>query len=133
MNAEAARGQPVGEAETLYRFVTAASFWVPTQHRPSSSLFDDPPRVSVNVASLTTLEKCRRQLVDELHKPEGGMVSFNCGQARDLGFDARHEPERNNPAHAHLYCDGTPAKQRKKNAQRLARACAVVFQPEFSG
>ncbi len=48
------------------------------------------------------------------------MVSFNCGQARDLGFDARHEPERNNPAHAHLYCDGTPAKQRKKNAQRLA-------------
>jgi hypothetical protein len=131
MDAAGARGQPVDVAETLYRFVTAASFWVAAENRPSSSLFDDPPRVSVHVASLTTLEECRRQLVEELHKPDGGMVSFNCGQARDLGFDARHEPERNNPAHAHLYCDGTPSKLRKKNAQRLARSCAIVFQPTF--
>jgi len=131
MDAEGARGQPVDAAETLYRFVTAASFWVAAENRPSSSLFDDPPRVSVNVASLTTMEKSRRQLVEELQKPDGGMVSFNCGQARHWGFDARHEPELNNPAHAHLYCDAMAPKQRKKSAQRLARSCAVVIQPQF--
>lgn len=131
MEAGATRGQPVDVAETLFRFVTVASFWVAAENRPSSSLFDDPPRVSVNVASLTTLEKCRRQLVEELNSPKGGMVAFNCGAARQSGFDARHEPEHDNPAHAHLYCDSQTAKQRKKNAQRLARSCDVVFQPQF--
>lgn len=131
MDAGQTRGPPVDAAETLYRFVPVASFWVAVENRPSSSLFDDPPRVSVNVASLTTLEQCRQQLVDELQKPEGGMVAFLCGLARDLGFDARHEPERGNPAHAHLYCDAIPPKQRKKNAQRLARSCQVAIQPGF--
>jgi hypothetical protein len=131
MDAEGARGQPVDEAETLYRFVTVASFWVAAENRPSSSLFDDPPPVSVNVVSLTTLQKCRRQLVDELQKPDGGMVSLSCGQARNWGFDARHEPELDNPTHAHLYCDAMAPKQRKKNAQRLARSCEVVIQPQF--
>ena len=37
----------------------------------------------------------------------------------------------NNPAHAHLYCDAMAPKPRKKNAQRLARSCAVVIQPQF--
>ena len=61
------------------------------------------------------------------------MLSFNCGRARALGFDARHEPENDNPAHAHLYCDCTAIpKERKKNAQRLARICAVIVQPRFS-
>jgi hypothetical protein len=49
------RGPCVAAEETLYQFVTAASFWVAPERRPSSSLFDNPPRVSVNVASLTTL------------------------------------------------------------------------------
>ncbi len=103
-----------------------------SENRPSSSLFDDPPRVSVNVASLTTIEKCKTQLAGELKRSNGGMVSFNCGHARALGFDARHEPENDNPAHAHLYCDvAARPKERKKNAQRLARICAIVIQPRF--
>jgi hypothetical protein len=105
---------------------------VASENRPSSSLFDDPPRVSVNVASLTTIEKCRRQLIEELGKPEGGMVSFHCGRARQLGFDARHEPENRYPAHAHLYCGHqVDPKRRKKNAQRLARSCSIEIQPRF--
>lgn len=126
-------GQEVSPTETLYRFVTAASFWVAAENRPSSSLFDSPPRVSVNVASLTTMDRCRQQLIEVLHAPDGGMVSFNCGSARQLGFDARHEHEAGNRAHAHLYCDEQmSAKQRKRNAQRLARLCVVEIQPQFS-
>ncbi len=121
------------EGEELYRFVTVPSFWVVRENRPSSSLFDDPPRVSVNVASLTSVEKCKAQLINDLASPNGGMVSFNCGRARQLGFDARYEPGENNPAHAHLYCDAAARpKERKKNAQRLARLCRIVIQPRFS-
>ena len=94
------KGTEVASDEQLYRFVTVASFWVSRENRPSSSLFDDPPRVSVNVASLTSIEKCRNQLAVELGSPNGGRVSFNCGQARVLGFDAQYEPEKGNPAHA---------------------------------
>jgi hypothetical protein len=126
------KGAEVAPGEELYRFVTVPSFWVASENRPSSSLFDDPPRVSVNVASLTTIEKCKAQLAGELESPNGGMVSFNCGHARALGFDARHEPENDNPAHAHLYCNAAAKpKERKKNAQRLARNCAIVIQPRF--
>lgn len=126
------RKQPVSADETLYRFVTVPSFWVTKQNRPSSSLFDDPPRVSVNVASMTTVQQCERQLREDLCSAEGGMVSFNCGEARQLGFDARHEPELDNKAHGHLYCDDSlSSKQRKKKAQRLARSCDVVIPPQF--
>ena len=126
------KGPEVAPGEELYRFVTVHSFWVVAENRPSSSLFDDPPRVSVNVASLTTIENCLSQLRDELGSPDGGIVSFNCGQARQLGFNARHEPEKDNPAHAHLYCEMDRPKERKRDGQRLARLCAVVIQPQFS-
>jgi hypothetical protein len=126
------RESQVPPHETLYRFVTVRSFWVAREDRPSSSLFDDPPRVSVNVASMTNVEECKRQLHEDIGKPDGGMVSFNCGNARELGFDARHEPEPNNRAHSHLYCDvELSSTQRKKNAQRLARSCGVVIHPQF--
>jgi hypothetical protein len=127
------KGPPVAPSEVLYRFVTVKTFWVAEENRPSSSLFDDPPRVSVNVASLTTIEKCRKLLAGWLGKPDGGMVSFNCGNARQLGFDARHEPELDNDAHAHLYCDQfATASSRKKNAQQLVRQCGIEVQPRFS-
>lgn len=71
MDAAGARGQPVDVAETLYRFVTAASFWVAAENRPSSSLFDDPPRVSVHVASLTTLNSFESRPVTLLPKGQG--------------------------------------------------------------
>ncbi len=126
------RGPEVPADETLYRFVTVSSFWAKKENRPSSSLFDDPPRVSVNIASLTTVEKCRCQLREDLDSPDGGMVSFNCGDARELSFDARREPEHDNPAHGHLYCDlDLRPKLRKRNAQRLARLCSVAIQPQF--
>ena len=126
------RGPPVAAEETLYQFVTVPSFWVAKANRPSSSLFDNPPRVSVNIASLTTVDECRRQLQQDLGKSDGGMVSYNCGQARDLSFDARHEPEHGNQAHAHLYCDlSLSNKRRKINAGRLARLCGVVISPQF--
>ena len=126
-------GPEVTPGEELYRFVTVGSFWVAAENRPSSSSFDDPPRVSVNVASLTTIENCLAQLRGDLASPDGGMVSFNCGQARQLGFDARHEPEKDNPAHAHLYCDATSRQKEPKKVRSGSRAYVEsVIQPQFS-
>ena len=78
----------------------------------------DEPKFSVNVASLTTVPESKRQLCEDLGKPDGGIVSFSSGRARELGFDAKLEQDEifhNNKAHAHVYYDGSRSS-RKKNA-----------------
>jgi hypothetical protein len=69
------------------------------------------------------------------HLPVGsGLVSFNCGTAKALGFIARHELDsahRDNAAHANVYCS-LPQKQRKKAAQKLAQTCVVLVEPSLS-
>ncbi len=68
------------------------------------------------------------------HLPCGsGIVQFNAGIARSLGFDARLEPDPEKPenhAHANVYCL-LGRNQRKKAAQRLAQHCDVVVRPTF--
>ncbi|MDY0169362.1 MAG: hypothetical protein RBS80_22655 [Thermoguttaceae bacterium] len=130
MSEAGARGPQVDASEDLYRFITTPSFWVAGENRPSSAAFDHPPPISVNVASLTTVEETTRQLREDLEKPLGGIISVGCGRARGFGFDARHEPEKNNLAHAHLYYDGSN-NSRKKNARRLVEQFELVLQPQF--
>lgn len=130
MSEAGARGPGVDPSESLYRFITARSFWVAKENRPSSAAFDQPPPISVNVASLTTIEESTRQLHEDLGKPLGGIVSADCGRARNLGFDARHDPENNNPAHASLYYDGSKTS-RKKNARKLVEEVRIVLRPQF--
>jgi hypothetical protein len=66
--------------------------------------------------------------------PSGrGVVSFRCGIAREIGFDARDEPDPDapdNPAHAHLYCDHS-VSQRKKLARKLVVHCRTEIEPVF--
>ena len=125
-------GPQVDSAEDLYRLITTPDWWVAEQERPSSAAFDEP-KFSVNVASLTTVPETTRQLHEDLRKPDGGIVSFNCGRARELGFDAKLERDKtfpDNAAHAHVYYGGS-RNSRKKNAKKLARQCQVVVEPGF--
>ena len=130
MSEGSVRGPVVDPSEDLYRFITTHSFWVVRENRPSSAAFDQPPPISLNVASLTTFEESTRQLHEEMGKPLGGIISVGCGRARSLEFDARHEPENNNPAHANLYYDGSN-KSRKKNARKLVEEFKIVLQPQY--
>jgi hypothetical protein len=84
------RDPQVNAAEDLYRMITTPDWWVADKRRPSSAAFD-VPKFFVNVASRTSIEETTRQLREALNRPKGGIVAFNCGRARDLGFDARME------------------------------------------
>jgi hypothetical protein len=128
------RGPSVDSAADLHRFITTPDWWVKNVQppRPSSAAFD-APRFSVNIAPLINFEESTRQLHEDLHCPHGGIVAFNCGIARGLGFDSRQELDENAPnnlAHAHVYYDGT-SSSRKKNARKLAAICGTVLAPTF--
>ena len=127
-----ARGPLVDASEDLFRCITTRDWWVSDAGRPSSAAFDEP-KFSVNIASLTTVAETEAQLKEQLGKPDGGIVSFHCGRARELGFDARKEIDEqfpDNKAHAHVYYDGGRSS-RKKSARRLAEECVTILTPSF--
>ncbi len=132
---EDSRGAQVDPREGLYRALEVPDWW---------DLAADPPRArsfafkvnspfSANVASMIGLAGAVRHMEEVLHCSDGGIVLFNCGQARAVGFDARHEldpqyPE--NKAHANVYYDG-PNSRRKRDAKVLAEMCETVHKPRF--
>jgi hypothetical protein len=125
-------GPSVPPHESLYRLITTPDWWVSAEQRPSSAAFDEP-KFSVNIASLTSIDETVRRLSVELGRPKGGVVEFNCGRARQLGFDARLEADENYPAnaaHAHVYFAGG-SSNRKRNARRLAKECRTLHMPTF--
>ena len=117
------RGPEVPNDETLLRAITpnAASTWFPSGI-PSSAIFSHPV-FSTDVESLTTLEAMLNRW-----PPGSGIVSFSCGYARSIDFDARLEPEFANNAHANVYCD-LPPNQRKRSARQLAEHCQIRIAP----
>jgi hypothetical protein len=81
-------GPEVPAGETLLRAITRPEWWDPDGQHLSSAAFGWP-KVSVSIQSLLISE-------DELlsrFEPGTGLAGFNCGQARQLGFDAHHEPD----------------------------------------
>lgn len=128
-------GPQVDAGEDLFRAITVPDWW---------DFSVDPPRVrsfafkvdapfSVNRASLMTLEHAVNHMRDVLHSPDGGIVQFNCGKAREVGFDAREELDPNDPenfAHANVYYEGS--KKRKREAKRLAELSQTVHEPQFA-
>src|SRR5690606_33257557 len=86
MSTADSRGPVVGDAEMLLRFITSPDWWRETG--PTSAAFKSSP-FSVNVESLTTIEESTRQLHSDLKRPNGGIVRFNCGASRQIGFDTR--------------------------------------------
>jgi hypothetical protein len=129
------RGPQVAPHEELYRAICYSGWW---------KLYEDPPRVSsfafkidspfsVNIASMISLDGAIRHMIEILSSPQGGIVSFYCGKARSLGFDACQEPDLKNPdntAHANVYYDGSN-NSRKRAAKRLAEQCQTVHKPRF--
>ncbi len=128
-------GAQVDPREDLLRALVVRDWW---------DLNVDPPRVrsfafkvstpfSVNVASMIGLEGAVRHMVEVLHCPDGGIVSFNCGEARNVGFDARDELDphyHDNKAHANVYYWGSSSR-RKRDAKALAEMCVTVHRPRF--
>lgn len=124
------RGPAIEDAESLYRCITCPEWW--HDGRPSSAAFKSP-KFSVNVASLTTLDATIALMHDVLECPNGGIVAFECGFARQLGYDPRLERDERHPengAHAHVYFDGSPS-QRMKSAKKLAMRCTTLTSPSF--
>lgn len=125
---EAERGAEVPASEMLSRAITSRDWWVATEARVSSAAFAFPV-FSVDRASLAspgqTLGRFRQG---------SGLVQFNAGAARELGFDARQELDGNFPdnlAHANVYCD-LGKKERKRRAQQLVSLTTVARAPEFT-
>jgi hypothetical protein len=129
------RGPQVPAHEELYRALWVCEWWDLNVNPPRVSSFAFKVRspFSVNIASIIGLEGAIRHLSETLCHPEGGIVSFNCGVARAIGFDARQEIDQNYPenkAHANVYYEGMN-QNRKKSAQRLASQCRIVRKPRF--
>ncbi len=128
MDEASSRGPEVKGEEYLYRAITFPSWWVSQEQRPSSAAFNYP-NFSVDIASLTdpnnTLSRFRKGT---------GLVSFNCGKARALSFDARHEKDENYPhneAHANVYCD-CGSRKRKSCSRQLVTLCEVIEEPNVA-
>jgi len=129
------RGPQVDPSEDLYRAVTVVEWWDrsvdPPRVRSFAFKVDTP--FSVNIASIIGLEGARRHMREVLRSPWGGIVVFNCGKARSVGFDARQEADPDwpdNTAHANVYFDGS-GSSRKRAARRLAEQCQTVHRPRF--
>ena len=125
---EPARGPQVPASEALRRAITSLDWWVAAENRVSSAAFAFPV-FSVDVASLATPEQTLGRF-----KAGCGLVQFNSGAARQLGFDARQEldarfPE--NSAHANVYCD-LLKNERKRRAQQLVSQTSIVRAPQLS-
>src|SRR5688572_4146290 len=93
-------GPDVAAHEDLYRGLTTPAWWVAQERRPSSAAFRHPS-FSVDVASLAgTPEHTLAHLT-----AGSGVVVFNCGAARQLGFITRLEADPlhpDNKAHANV-------------------------------
>jgi hypothetical protein len=125
---EAARGAEVPPSETLSRVITSRNWWVAAENRVSSAAFAFPV-FSVDMATLATPDQTLSRFA-----AGSGLVQFNAGAARQIGFDARQEIDARFPdnlAHANVYCD-LPKSQRKRRAQQLVSLTRVIRTPTFS-
>ena len=126
------RGPEVDSADELYRAVHLPDWWNSEINRVRSAAFNWPS-FSTNIASIIGEAGAIEHLHEVLKCPDGGIVGFSCGLAKQLGFDPRQEPDPNYPAnnaHANVYYDGSTSS-RKRRAKELALACQIVRSPQF--
>lgn len=121
-----APGPLVNDGEDAYKAILYPWQWASAKERPSSAAFDEE-KFSVDIASRTTPKQvaARFNIVHNL-------VKFNCGEARQEGFETRDELDPEHPdnlAHAHVYFleySDTSRNKRKAKARNLAKMCVVV-------
>jgi hypothetical protein len=134
MSDAGARGPQVDAIEDLYRAIHVSDWWEADANppRPRSAAFRKR-KFSANIASEIGLTGAIRHLCEVLQSPQGAIVSFNCGRARQLGFDARRELDEQflqNAAHANVYYDGSTSDL-KRSAKQLACECETIHEPSF--
>lgn len=123
----APHGPEVPGNETLSRAITSRDWWVAAEQRVSSAAFAFPA-FSVDRASLAAPEETLSRFAEGT-----GLVQFNAGIARQIGFDARQELDARFPenlAHANVYC-ALAKNERKRRAQQLVSMTIVVCAPTF--
>jgi hypothetical protein len=120
---ESSHGPPVADDEHLLRGILRAEWWDSESGHLSSAIFGFP-RFSAFIASMRSEEELLQRF-----RPGSGIVRFHCGTARLLGFDARHEPEQGDDAHANVYCN-LKSSQRKRHARMLVESAQVTRVPE---
>jgi hypothetical protein len=130
MTTAASPGPEVDIAEFLNRCLTTSDWWVAEENRPSSAAFKQPD-FSTDIQSIAkTVEYTLGRF------PAGcGLVSFNYGDAKLVGFIARQEadPEYpDNQAHANVYNPQPQGSKRKTMAQKLAQKCKILRAPSFA-
>lgn len=121
------RGPQVPDGDHLYRVITTSDWWKAATDTPSSAAFKHPS-FSADIASKSSPKKTLDRF-----DIGSGLVSFNCGDARVIGFDSREEPDPEFPknlAHANVYNDAG-SSERKRRARKLAEACRLVVRPSF--
>lgn len=120
---EPALGPPVPDDEHLLRGIVRAEWWDPETGHLSSAIFGFP-RFSAFIAAIRTEAELLQRF-----RVGSGIVRFHCGTARSLGFDARHEPEHGDDAHANVYC-GLGSAQRKRHARALVESAQITTEPD---
>src|SRR4051794_34537228 len=89
----------VADTEDVYRAILYPHWWVEEKSRPSSAAFDEET-FSVDVKTKTTPQQTAARFQNVTRFAE-----FNCGRAREIGFETRDELDLNQPgnlAHAHV-------------------------------
>jgi hypothetical protein len=120
-------GPLLADTEDVYRAILCLEWWSEERRRPSSAAFDAEV-FSVDVKSKTTPQQTAARF-----RSVTRLAEFNCGDARELGFESRDEldpKEPDNLAHAHVYFldyRATNPSQRKKKARKLAEKCKEVI------
>lgn len=120
------RGPLLPDSDNVYRAILSPTWWPDDSDRPSSAAFSDDI-FSVDVKSRTTPQETASRFRNVTR-----LAEFNCGEAKAIGFEARDEPDPNQPdnlAHAHVYFldfHATNKNQRKIKARKLAGICQEV-------
>jgi hypothetical protein len=128
MSSAATPGPEVETADDLYRALTTMDWWVVEENRPSSAAFKQPDFSTVVASLIASWQETLSRFDDGC-----GVVSFNYGVAKGIGFLARIEPDpenSGNKAHANVY-NPNAANKRKTMAQKLAQKCLVLQAPTF--
>ena len=122
-------GSIIADTEDVYRAILYPYWWPNGMSRPSSAAFDESI-FSVDVKSKTTPQQTIARFRNVTR-----LAEFNCGRAKEIGFETRDELDPNQPenlAHAHVYFlgyDSFNRNQRKIKARMLAGMCLEVTLP----
>jgi hypothetical protein len=134
MSPPATPGPEVAVTEDLYRCITTPDWWVPEKNRPSSAALKQPDFSTDRVSIAKTPDYTLRRF-----PPGCGLIQFNYGDAKEIGFIAREEIDPQHPdnlAHANVYNNVQSGNKRKTMAQKLIEKLlekdGVVVAPTFN-